>query len=122
MGWDFDREEPRNFLLKRIVSKVKIGTDEYEKPDPALLKQALTDLEQLVERQVARLRIKQNSEAWIRFGSPNAVSDEVEIHYQDLHLLAEELREYGRDIQVLSPQELAREIRRGFEQVASDHA
>lgn len=122
MGWDFDREEPRNFLLKRIVSKVKIGTDEYEKPDPALLKQALTDLEQLVERQVARLRIMRNSEAWIRFGSPNAVSDEVEIHYQDLHLLAEELREYGRDIQVLSPQELAREIRRGFEQVASDHA
>lgn len=122
MGWDFNREEPRNFLLKRIVSKVVSGTDEYEKPDPAILEQALSDLAQLVEQQVARLRIKPDSEAWLRFGSPSATSDEVQIHYQDLHLLAEELREYGRDVLVISPQELAREVRRGFEQVASDHA
>ena len=82
----------------------------------------MADLEQLVKSQVARLRIRPNSEAWVRFGGTDSSSDEVEIHYQDLHLLAEELREYGRDVQVISPQNLAREVRRGFEQVASDHA
>lgn len=122
MGWDFNRDEPRNFLLKRIVSKIVAGADEYEKPNTEILEKALADLEQLVKSQVARLRIRPNSEAWVRFGGTDSSSDEVEIHYQDLHLLAEELREYGRDVQVISPQNLAREVRRGFEQVASDHA
>jgi len=123
MGWDFIREEPRNFLLKRIVSKIQIDEDEYEKPSPEHLEKALRDLEALVESQVAALRIKPDTEAWIHFnGSSGSGESEVKIHYQDLYLLAEELREYGSDVTVLSPAELVKEVRRGFEQVASDHA
>jgi predicted DNA-binding transcriptional regulator YafY len=40
----------------------------------------------------------------------------------DLHLLAEELRELGPDIEILEPEELRDVIRQGLEKVASDHA
>ncbi|MEY4322196.1 MAG: hypothetical protein RL167_924 [Actinomycetota bacterium] len=123
MGWDFVREEPRNFLLKRIVSKIQFDDDEYEKPAPEHLEKALRDLEELVEKQIATIRLKPDSEAWIHFNGGSGQSDsDIKIHYQDLHLLAEELRDYGADVTVLSPIELVKEVRRGFEQVASDHA
>lgn len=122
IGWDFDREEPRNFLLKRIVSKVSISDEEYEKPDAQLLTAALHDLAELVKTQVATLKIRRDSEAWFHYNLDASDSKEVTVHYQDLHLLAEDLREYGNDVQVLNPPELLREIKRGFEKVASDHA
>lgn len=122
VAWDFDREEPRNFLLKRIISKIIILDDEYEKPDSTALEAALRDLEALVSRQKARLKIKPDSEAALRFQVDSSGDGIVEINYQDLFLLAEELREYGTDVAVISPAELATEIRRGFEAVAAAHA
>jgi proteasome accessory factor B len=105
------------------VSKIQFDDDEYEKPAPEHLEKALRDLEELVEKQIATIRLKPESEAWIHFngGSGQSASD-IKIHYQDLYLLAEELRDYGADVTVLSPIELVKEVRRGFEQVASDHA
>jgi predicted DNA-binding transcriptional regulator YafY len=40
----------------------------------------------------------------------------------DLALLAEELRDFAMDIEVLKPKELEDLVRAGFEKVASDHA
>jgi predicted DNA-binding transcriptional regulator YafY len=40
----------------------------------------------------------------------------------DLALLAEELRDFAMDIEVVKPKELEDLIRAGFEKVASDHA
>lgn len=123
IAWDFDREEPRNFLLKRIISKVVFDDDEYEKPAAEHLNKALDELEALVASQVAILRVKPDTEAWIHFQAGSAKGgSEIRLHYQDLYLLAEEIRDFGSDITVVSPVELVKEVRRGFEQVASDHA
>jgi predicted DNA-binding transcriptional regulator YafY len=40
----------------------------------------------------------------------------------DLHLLAEELRDFALDIKVIQPKELDEAIKSGFAKVASDHA
>lgn len=122
IGWDFNREAPRNFLLKRIVSKITAGADEYEKPPVENLENALAELAELVSAQVATLKIKPNSEAWFHFDLDTSGNEMLDLHYQDLHLLAEDLREYGNDVQVIAPSELAAAIKRGYEKVASDHA
>lgn len=125
ISYDLDREDARNFLLKRIVSKVVISEEEYERPPQSNIDAVLAELEEHTNRQVARLRVKPDSEAWFHFelDLPGATTDgEFEIRFQDMHLLAEELREYGSDVKVVRPVELANAIRAGFEKVASDHA
>ena len=40
----------------------------------------------------------------------------------DLHLLAEELRDFALDLKVVRPKQLEEAIRAGFEKVVNDHA
>jgi proteasome accessory factor B len=130
ISFDLDRGEQRIFLLKRIVSRVSITEDEYESADPESLKIILDDLANFTQGQVAELEIEPDSEAWFHFDSITAsvtegsdlASNRFKIHYQDLYLLAEDLREYGTDVRVIEPVELAEAIRSGLMKVVADHA
>lgn len=124
ISFDLNRGEQRIFLLKRIVSRVTITDDEYEPVDEDSLRVILDDLTQHTANQIAVLRVKPDSEAWFHFElAGSGLEDGVlKLHYQDLHLLAEELREYGTDVQIIEPSDLALAVRLGFEQVANDHA
>jgi proteasome accessory factor B len=134
MCWDKDQKAVRNFLLKRIVSKVVMRTEQlnekeserihFERPDASLVSAAIADLEQHTANQTATLRVNKDTQAWFHFhleDQPGASAD-VSISYMDLHLLAEELSEYALDLKVLTPQELAKVIRTRFEAVANAHA
>ncbi|MEI8231741.1 MAG: hypothetical protein WCG32_04170, partial [Actinomycetes bacterium] len=73
---------------------------------------------------VAKLQVNRDSEAWFKYEldlQGNGSSDEVTIHYHDIYVLAEELREYADDIKVLKPETLNQLVRSGFEKVANDH-
>jgi proteasome accessory factor B len=132
--WDKDQKAVRNFLLKRIVSKVAVRTVQvnekeselvrFEAPEPDLIQAAIQDLEAHTKSQVAKLKIRKDSQAWFHFnlGDEPRGDAEVSITYMDLHLLAEELSEYAHDISVLAPPELAKAIRVRFEAVANAHA
>lgn len=126
--WDLGRREARNFLLKRIVSKVhfvKEQEDEvsFDAPEPGLIDAALEDLREFTSSQTAVLRIKRDSRAWFHFQvDSREASAEVEFKYMDLHLLAEDLRDFGADIKVLRPKKLIDAVNAGFEKVASAHA
>jgi proteasome accessory factor B len=132
--WDKDQKAVRNFLLKRIVSKVAVRTVQvnekeselvrFEAPEPDLIQAAIQDLEAHTKSQVAKLKIRKDSQAWFHFnlGDEPRGDAEVSITYMDLHLLAEELSEYAHDISVLAPPELAKAIRIRFEAVANAHA
>lgn len=125
ISFDLDRNAQRIFLLKRITSRVTITDQEYEPADLASLEIILADLAEHTKNQVAVLRVRPDSEASFHFageGGAELNPETIQVHYQDLFLLAEELREYGSDIAVLSPPELAAEIRRGLEKVMADHA
>lgn len=132
--WDKDQKDARNFLLKRIVSKVILRVEQvtekeaelvtFAAPDPARVEAALEDLEAHTKNQVATLRIKCDSQAWFHFHLEDQKGEtaDVSIEYMDLHLLAEELSEYALDIRVIEPPELAKVIRSRFEAVANAHA
>jgi proteasome accessory factor B len=134
MCWDKDQKSARNFLLKRIVSKVIFRVEQLSEkeselitfiaPDPSQVEAALADLESHTQSQVATLRIKRDSQAWFHFhlDDQRGETADVSISYMDVHLLAEELSEYALDLKVLEPQELAKVIRTRFEAVANAHA
>lgn len=133
--WDKDRKSVRNFLLKRIVSKVAQRTLQvneketelvrFNAPDSAQVAAAVADLEEHTKAQVARLKVQPESQAWFHFhldDSSNSTTGEVEFSYMDLQLLAEDLSDYALDIEVLSPPELAKAIQDHFEAVLTSHA
>lgn len=126
LGLDQFKKEPRNFLLRRIITKVKIvrGTETFEKPKQADIDAAIADLENFAKGQVAVIKVKKNTEAWFRYEldlGANSNSGQVELNYYDKHVLAEQLREYGSQIEVLKPKELAEIIRDGFQKVVDLH-
>ena len=119
--WDVDKQEVRNFLLGRIISRIALVNRRFTKPKQAQLDAALSDLQELSERQVATLRVKPDSAAWFAFEMHDSASEELEINYTDLHLLANDLREFAFDIEVIRPAELKEAIRQGFEKVVNLH-
>lgn len=128
MCWDLGRREVRNFLLKRIVSKVSFVKEEekevsFEAPEASRVAEAIKDLNLFTAGQTASLRIKRDSRAWFHFRieslEPTA---EIELEYMDLHILAEELRDFGADLKVIRPKKLIDAVNTGFEKVASAHA
>jgi proteasome accessory factor B len=128
MCWDLGRREVRNFLLKRIVSKVTFLKENetevvFEAPEATRIEAAIQDLREFTASQIAVLRIKRDSRAWFHYqiDSQEAFA-EVELQYMDVHLLAEELRDFGADIKVLRPKPLIEAVTAGFEKVASAHA
>ena len=74
---------------------------------------------QFAASNVAVIEVEPDSEAWWHFG---AESDQVQLHYMDEALLAEDLMEFGSELRVISPQSLAGRIKSGFEAVISHHA
>jgi proteasome accessory factor B len=129
MGFDELRQDTRNFMLRRIVSKVtpvKAGKDSLNFAPPAqeLIDAAVAELDALAERQTALVKVKPDTEAWFRFEldlTSGKSTGEVEIHYHDVYVLAEQLREYANEIEVVRPESLATLIRAGFEKVADLH-
>ncbi len=125
--FDVDKKEVRNFLLKRIVSKVTaVQLDHelinFEAPDATELQSAIEDLATHTAKQVATIKVNKDSSAWFHFHLDEKQDTELNFEYMDLNLLAEELSVFALDIKVLSPRELDEAIRAGFEKVASDHA
>jgi proteasome accessory factor B len=121
IAFDLDRDEPRNFLLRRICSDVDIQDVSFEPPQNGEVAKALSELEQHTASQKARIRVKANSAAWFRFDLA-AGEVEYETNYMDLTLFAEELMEYVDEIEVLSPPELAAAVRANLLKVAKAHA
>ena len=121
IGFDLDREEPRNFLLKRIVSEVDIQDVTFDPPAKAEVAKALEELETHKQSQSAKLKVSATSAAWFHFDL--AASQEVfELNFMDLHLFAEELMEFADEIEVIEPRQLADLIQANLQRVSDDHA
>jgi proteasome accessory factor B len=129
-SFDVDQQQVRNFLLRRIVSKVQNFKQNdlevsFAAPNASELGAAVRELEEHISKQVCELKIRPDSQAWFHFHLDDEVKakqDLVSFNYMDISLLAEELRDFALDIKVIRPKELAELIRSGFERVASDHA
>ena len=129
LGWDHDRSEARHFLLKRIVSRIRTNDKDdsqaFVSPGPGDLAAAEQSLNEHTAQQIAVLEIDRDSEAWFRYelDRPGVATDgRLTINFTDLYLFAEDIREYGASVRVISPKALADAVREGFEKVVDEHA
>jgi proteasome accessory factor B len=121
IAYDLDRDQPRNFLLRRIVSDVDIQDVSFDPPQSDEVALALQDLESHKANQLARIRVKPNSAAWFHF---DLKSDELEFetNYMDLSLFAEELMEFVDEVEIIKPLELEQLLRANLLKVKKVHA
>lgn len=128
--FDVDQQDPRNFVLKRIISKVQVVRDgdlevSFQPPSPEVTESTTKQLMQHIAQQVCELRVVKDSGAWFHFhldDAPDAKDNLVTFNFMDLELLAEELRDFGNDVTVVKPKELAEAVKSGFQKVVSAHA
>ena len=123
LAFDTERNEQRNFLLRRIVSSVVRGTEPFELPDKSQLEGAIRSLKQHTSEQKAILRVPRDSAAWFHFnlGQDQSEPQVITIDYMDIYLLAEELMDFATEIEIIEPLELKSLIRNQFEKVLLDH-
>ena len=113
-------DEVKNFVLRRIMSKVKIL------PLPALPISAETvsaaeqSLVEFVTGQQVVLELEADSEAWWHFGAP--ADHLVTFNYMDKELLVEDLLELAIGLRVLEPLEVREMLSKRLETVAVRHA
>jgi len=130
LGYDEYRKEARNFMLRRIVSPVTQVLDSkkspltFDAPEQSVLDEAVEALNKHAKSQEAVLSITPGSEAWFRYELdlvPNKKDTIHKVNYHDVFVLAEQLREYADQIEVLEPKKLSELVRDGFRKVADAH-
>jgi proteasome accessory factor B len=121
IAFDLDRDQPRNFLLRRIVSDVDIQDVSFDPPQSGEVALALQDLENHKANQRARIRVRPNSAAWFHFDL-KADELEFETNYMDLSLFAEELMEFVDEVEIVEPLELEKMLRANLLKVKNAHA
>ena len=122
LGWDAERKAPRNFLLKRIHSKVSHTKNTFDRPEKTEVAAAKAELLSYYSSNLARIRVTPGTTAAMHFETHNSANGEVALNYLDLHLLAEELLEFGTSVKVVEPVELKEIIEETLRQVISNHA
>lgn len=121
LGFDLDRQQPRNFLLRRITSEIDIQDFTFEAPSKQEISGAIEELKRHQQSMVAKIKVPTGSSAWFHFDLEPGQT-EHELTYMDLHLLAEELLEFVDHVEVLSPTELRDVISSKLEAVRGSHA
>lgn len=122
LGFDLERSAPRNFLLKRIQSKVTRTKFEIVRPTQSQIDEAKKELSKVFDSNRALIKVRPGTTAAMHFETHNNPSGEVELNFFDLSLLAEELMEFGNSVKVISPTELADQIKQTLEQIVKNHA
>ena len=110
----------KNFLLRRIVGPVHVHDGEALPVSNIEVERAEKELADFVSGNLATLKVALDTEAATIF-SPDE-SGIVTINYMDETLLAEDLLEYGVEVQVISPDSLKRKVRQSLKQVVKVHA
>jgi proteasome accessory factor B len=122
LGFDIDRKEPRNFLLKRIISKISVSQKVFEAPAANDVGLARADLQALLASNQATIKVQPGTTAAMHFETQNSKNGIVNLHYLDLQLLAEELLEFGTAISVVEPPQLREVMNKILEDVTKLYA
>lgn len=112
--------QSKNFLLRRIISDVEILDTEAKRLSAAELQQVEQELNDFVLGNLAEIRVAPDTEAQLAL-SPNE-QGVAKFNYMDEALLAEDLLEFGSDIEVLEPETLKRRLRASLKAVMKQHA
>ena len=112
--------QSKNFLLRRIVSEVEILEAEAKRLTNSELQQVEQELNDFVLGNLATVKVIGDTEAELAL-SP---SDDgiAKLNYMDEALLAEDLLEFGTDVEVIEPESLKRRMRASLKAVMKQHA
>lgn len=122
-GQDHGRGRPRTFLLSRVVGAVEPTGERFAAPPGNHAADALESLRAVAAAHTARIRIDEGTDAaarLVRRGTVTADGD-LELHYADTALLADELASFGPELVVLGPSELADAVRDRLRTAARQH-
>ena len=112
--------QTKNFLLRRIVSEVTISEAETKRLTLAELQQVEQELNDFVQGNLATIKVTGDTEAQLAL---NPGEDGIaKINFMDEALLAEDLLEFGADVEVIEPETLKRRIRASLKAVIKQHA
>jgi proteasome accessory factor B len=112
--------QSKNFLLRRIISEVEILESDSKRLSSAELQQVEQELNDFVLGNLAEIRVTPDTEAQLAL-NPNE-QGVAKINYMDEALLAEDLLEFGTDIEVIEPETLKRRLRASLKAVMKQHA
>lgn len=122
LGQESGTSAAKNFLLRRIYSKVEILEDTFSPPTNAEIAQAEKSLLEFVNSQIARIEIENESEAASFFQNAKRDNTVIYLNYMDEELLAEDLLEFGSSVRVISPESLSMRLKESLEKVVNSHA
>lgn len=112
--------QTKNFLLRRIVSEVTTLEAVAKRLSNAELQQAEQELNDFVMDNLAVIKVTKDTEAELALNPDQ--SGVARINFMDEALLAEDLLEFGSDIEVVEPDSLKRRIRASLKAVMKQHA
>jgi proteasome accessory factor B len=112
--------QAKNFLLRRIVSDVTALDAEAKRLSAAELQIVEQELNDFVRGNLATIKVTADTEAQLSL-SPGE-DGIAKINYMDEALLAEDLLEFGSDVEVIEPDSLKRRIRASLKAVMKQHA
>ena len=126
--FDHARQGERNFLLRRIVSEVRVESSRTDDHQPAT--NLVHELRELAHAHPARVWVRNDSDAEVRLtrraaGPPIDAAEpgfsELTLPAWDHELLAAELAAFLDQVQVVDPPSLAAAVRQRFERVIATH-
>ncbi|CAG7602686.1 hypothetical protein LEUCIP111803_00581 [Leucobacter soli] len=116
VAFDLDRDEPRVFLLSRVIGAVRLSVEAFDEGffahvDPVIRKLLeRRDAQRAIVRvgsgSIAEARLSARAEEPLDPAAGRAGEHELELRTLDLHELATELAGYGDEVSVIAPQEL----------------
>lgn len=112
----------RTYLLRRIVGPVAAGRA-ADVPAGDHSAEALADLAEVWERNVAELRVEPGSDAATRLANRGAEVDgeRAVMHFVDVNILADELSGFGPEVLVIAPAALRDAVVARLEGVLAAH-
>lgn len=118
-------DEPKTFLLRRIVSPVALTPVAVDPPPGDQTARALDGLDALWQARVAEVAVEAGTDAAARLGhrrGTRTISPGVlEIHYTDENILADELAAFGPEVLVVAPPRVREAVRSRLMRTVSDH-
>ncbi|MEY5023665.1 MAG: hypothetical protein RL569_578 [Actinomycetota bacterium] len=112
--------QAKNFLLRRIISELLIVDAEAKRLSSQELQQVEQELNDFVRGNLAIIKVAFDTEAQLALKPDD--SGLAKLNFMDEALLAEDLLEFGSDIEVIEPESLKRRIRSHLKAVMKQHA
>ncbi len=115
----------KTFLLRRIVSAIATTGKTFPPPQENESERALRELEAVWNSNTAFVEVAPGTDAETRLakrrGTVVAQTGELELHYSDVNIFADELASFGPEVLVVSPPDLRAAVIARLERTAADH-